>query len=717
MTQSALVLLATSFFAQAQQLLLQTADTSISLQATPEAPRLIRLALIGGAVWENRGLDELIHHVEIGGVVQPVHWQFQSNISGGDPNIVRFVYDSQSPRLRLYWEWRRRARHGPIEHTIRIENLNPGEIWLPLQDSVRFDFHLSRERQVQQFWVEKGASAPSTEGTHAVLLQEGGNWTGTSSTYAHPAQGLPREIIPYLLVEPADYDRSGWYLGIEFSGRTRITLRRQGESIAGVAGLNPNPGPYRTRLAPGESFETPAIFLGAFKGGPDGAGNVLRPWIREVLNNPQTLRNTAYPLLVSNSWGTGMAIDEEQGRRMIRDASALGMEMFHLDAGWFRGVGDWVSDPQKFPHGVQSLANYAHQAGLRFGLWTDWTQAGFSNQPGALNVHDPKVRDWLITNPPDGWKPHEFKGITIDIGVPAARQWAQAAVTKLVGDFHLDMLEHDGYLVAQGCDRPTHPHASLEESTARRYTDEDYLWVEGSNSTDVSDRATRAYYEIQAALRRRYPELLLEICNDGGRMVDFGTAANGDYFSITDAYDPVSNRRAFFDASYVLPAAMLETYVEKWPAPTIQNFRYVLRSGMMGWFSLMQDSSEWTAQQHAAARDEFALYKSRLRPLIRDADLYHISNRPDGVHWDGMEFFDPKIRRGAIFAFRGSSLQSDSHAFPLRGLRKNTNYRITFQDGSSRDYTTSADRLTKSGVTVRLSVPNSSELVFFGEVK
>ena len=29
----------------------------------PEAPRLIRLALIGGAVWENRGLDELIHQM------------------------------------------------------------------------------------------------------------------------------------------------------------------------------------------------------------------------------------------------------------------------------------------------------------------------------------------------------------------------------------------------------------------------------------------------------------------------------------------------------------------------------------------------------------------------------------------------------------------------------------------------------------------------------
>jgi hypothetical protein len=652
----------------------------------------------------------LIDHVEMNGAVQPVRWQLQAASEG------TFIYESQNPRLRLYWEWRARATHGPIEHSIRIENLSSTEIWLPLQDSFRFDFHVPAEQRIQQFWVEKGASSPSAEGTHSVTLREGDSWTGSSSTYAHPGPGIPREIIPYLLVERADREQSGWYAGIEFSGRTRMTLRRRGNSVAGEAGLNPDPGPYRSRLAPGEVFETPPIFVGAFTGGPDGAGNRLRRWIREVLNNPQTLRNPNYPMLVSNSWGTGMAVDEEQGRRMIRDAAAQGLEMFHLDAGWFRGVGDWVSNPQKFPHGVESLADYAHQSGLRFGLWTDWAQAGVSDRPGALNWHDPAVRGWLITDPPDGWQPHEFKGVTIDIGVPAARDWAEAKVIQLAADFHLDMLEHDGYLVAQGCDRPNHPHAPLGASGAKTYSSEDYLWVEGANAVDVSDRATRAYYYVQSALRRRFPGLLLEICNDGGRMVDFGSAAHGDYFSITDAYDPLSNRRAFFDASYVLPPAMLETYVEKWPAPRIENFRYMLRSGMMGWFSLMQDSNTWSAEQRAAAREEFALYKRRLRPLIREADLYHVSNRPDGVHWDGMEYFDAKAGRGALFAFRGSSQENDSHVFVLRGLRKDGRYRITFHDGSSQDHIASGEQLMKSGVTVRRSMNNSSEIVFWEEL-
>src|SRR5262249_40077826 len=61
----------------------------------------------------------------------------------------------------------------------------------------------------------------------------------------------------------------------------------------------------------------------------------------------------------------------------------------------------------------------------------------------------------------------------------------------------------------------------------------------------------------------------------------------------------------------------------------------MLRNGMMGWLTIMIDTSAWSKAQHAEAKDEIRLYKTALRPLIRDAELYHISPRPNGVHWDG----------------------------------------------------------------------------------
>ena len=478
-----------------------------------------------------------------------------------------------------------------------------------------------------------------------------------------------------------------------------------------MLGLNPDPGPFRTRLVPGGSFETPTVFLGAFTGGPDGAGNQLRPWVSAVLGNPLTWKDEHYPLVVNNSWGSGMAVDEALALRMIGESKELGVEMFHIDAGWFRGVGDWYPNPKKFPHGLAPIADEAHKNGLRFGIWVDWTQAALNTEPGALNVRDPKVRDWLVADVPPDWKPEEFKGQTADLGVPAAHEYFRREVKRIVDDYHLDMLEHDGYLVAQGCVRDDHPHAPPDKSMVVKHEwGADFVYA--SNATDVSYHAVRAYYDIYEHTRQEHPGLLFEICNDGGRMVDFGTAAHGDYFSITDTYDPLSNRRAFYDTSHLLPAAMMESYVEKWPTPRPENFLYMLRSGMMGWLTLMLDTSVWTPEQHQAAKDAVDLYKRELRPLIRDAHLYHVSARPDGVHWDGVQYWDPARGKGVVFAFRGSTSDEAEHRFVLAGLETGKTYRLHFQDGSASDRTATGSELMSSGLQVSLQNPLSSELVF-----
>jgi alpha-galactosidase len=225
-----------------------------------------------------------------------------------------------------------------------------------------------------------------------------------------------------------------------------------------------------------------------------------------------------------------------------------------------------------------------------------------------------------------------------------------------------------------------------------------------------------AYYDIYAKLRREHPGLLFEICNDGGRMVDFGSASHGDYFSITDTYDPLSNRRAFHDASYVLPAAMLESYVEKWPTPALANFLYMLRSGMMGWTTIMLDTTAWSAAQHDAARKAFALYKRELRPLIREANLYHVSERPDGVHWDGIEYFDPGHGKGVLYAFRGTTAEQSEHRFVLQGLRSGARYALHFEDGSAPDTELPGRELMSAGISVKLAQPLSSELIFVQQI-
>jgi hypothetical protein len=692
---------------------LATADTAITLEARPEGPRLTMLEIADGTRWSNRAIETPPERAQVRGVIRPLVWQLDVAGSRFDPQEVIFAYVSAAPRLRLLWRWRKRALFGPLEHNTQIENLDADDVWLPLQNSLTFDWAVGPRQRLERFWVEKGADTPSREGTHLDALPPGSVWAGASSTYARPLPGQPREMIPYVLVEESGSAHRGWYAGIEFSARTRITLRRTADSLAGEVGLNPLPGPYRTLLPAGGTFSTPIVFVGSARGGPDAVGNILHRWVRAALANPLTLADPLYPLMVSNSWGSGTTVDEPLARRMILEAQRLGLEMFHLDAGWFRAVGDWRADPVKFPHGIAAVADFAHAHGLRFGLWVDWAQAGTSTMPGARNVFDPRTRDWLIADAPPGWQNTEpFKGITMDLSVPAAAAWAQGELERIVSEYHLDMLEHDGYLVAQGSARIGHPAAPPADGSVHIYEDSGYLWADGSNSTDVSYHATQAYYAIYEQLRAHHPQLLLEICNDGGRMIDFGSAAHGDYFSTTDTYDSLSNRRAFYDASFVLPAAMLESYVAQSALSRIENFRSQLRSGMLGWFSLMLDTSTWSQAQRAEAAEEFALYKRVLRPLIRSADLYHVSARPDGVGWDGMEYYARASGQGVLYAFRGSAPRQSLHRFVLQGLEPDALYELRSQDRTAPARRVAGRELMRQGLRVRLDVPTSSDLIF-----
>ena len=280
---------------------IQNRQTTLVLQAGREEPRLVSLQSGKLPAWSNAISEQLIDSVEQDGRTAFLRWKFDERDSRITERAATFVYQSSSPRLRLTWKWEARAEFGPVEHSITIENLSSSEIGLPLQDSFQFRFKVEAGHPLQHWYVDKGAGKPSDVGTHQVPVPAGYRWRGRSSTYARDQD--EREIIPWFMVERDNRTQDGWYVGIEFSGRTRLTLQRDAAFIGGAAGLDPDPGPFRTRLLPHETFATPTVFVGGFSGGADGAGNILRPWVRQVLNNPATWKNSAYPAVGEQQLG------------------------------------------------------------------------------------------------------------------------------------------------------------------------------------------------------------------------------------------------------------------------------------------------------------------------------------------------------------------------------------------------------------------------------
>ena len=106
-----------------------------------------------------------------------------------------------------------------------------------------------------------------------------------------------------------------------------------------------------------------------------------------------------------------------------------------------------------------------------------------------------------------------------------------------------------------------------------------------SNSTDVSYHAVRAYYDIYEQTRREHPGLLFEICNDGGRMVDF-RQRRARRLLLHHRY-----LRSALESARLLRHQLRAAGGDagklrgKMAGAALENFLYMLRSGMMGWLT------------------------------------------------------------------------------------------------------------------------------------
>lgn len=665
---------------------LKTRDTALAVRVNANQPAITSLVAGGAPDWVRQPVPvPLPSQVFLGPTAQAVRWKFSGGTEGPAAGETTLRFVSDEPKLELLSIWRAQDGPGPIEHHWELVNRSGQGIEVPLQPSLVLTLTGPAGHALENWWVEKGSGRPSDAGTHREAVTEGYRFEGRSTPYAEAT-----EMIPWVAIQDTT-GNAGVYLGIEFSGRVGFDLSAVGNQVSINAGLDPSEHEFRSRLADGERFVTPTVFVGCYRGGVDEGANSLHRFVSAHLRPP--VSDPRYPLVVNNSWGSGMAVDETLARHMIDDSAALGVELFHIDAGWFRTVGDWHPDAKKFPHGLTPVGDYAHSKGMLFGLWVGWTQGGTEVRDlETLAVTNPKQRDWFTRDYPATWKPSEFTGVPVCLGAAPAREWCLGDLRRIVTAYKLDLLEHDQIMIVDQCDRTDHGH------TASR--------------TDVAYAAARGYYWVYDQLRKDHPGLLFEDCVNGGRTVDFGIVQRTHYISITDTYDPLSNRRAFYDASYPLPPAMCECYVENKTGPSLATFKMMLRSGMMGWFTLMCDTGAWSREQHEAAQRQIEIYKQWIRPLINQADLYHISRRPDEARWDGMEYWDAKTGKGAVFAFRGTKASETSHRFKLQGLDPTRSYQVWSEDGAVSRGQVKGTQLAEEGLKVDLGEPGTSDLVY-----
>jgi alpha-galactosidase len=300
---------------------------------------------------------------------------------------------------------------------------------------------------------------------------------------------------------------------------------------------------------------------------------------------------------------------------------------------------------------MKKAADYAHEKGMRFGLyWTD----------------------------------------NLDMATPAGRRQRADRIRRLFQEYDADMWRSD-------CTRGA---------------------VIGS-----SYAATRGFYEMVDSLANEIPGFQWENCCGGGRIKDYGAMRRAVKIFNSDTYSPLHVRQAFYDSSYAIHPIQIEGHLGSskgsYRPQGVAGIRYAFRSMSMGapeWFLDAPNggngSEPWTQQEKEALKACVDTYKAKIRPLVREADLYHIFPRPDGRKRDGIEYYDPAAGKGVVYLFQPSN-ETATEVIRFKGLDAERMYRISFEDGSHPPSVKSAAELMDKGLRVTLEGAEVSELVFF----
>ena len=673
---------------------LATDDTEIVFSSKGGTPLLEAMRLTGSQRnWLSSPLKEsLMKSVAVDGAVKELNWRFEGADLDAKGEQLDLHYSNSSPKLSLDSVWRARPGHGPAEHWLTITNDSGHTITVTQQESLALtDLTVPAKESAHAWWINRGGSNASREGgTFTVTVDPDFNQILVSD----PTDGS--SPVPWMAVQVGADE--GLYVGWEFSGigaihaKTTSTDPTRFEMRVGVG------ADFKTDIAAGATFLAPPAFVGCYRGDIDDGSYTLHRFILEKLLPPLP-PDQPYPTLAYNLYldvGGNKASESE----VISSAALcklLGFETFVPDAMWYPKDGDWRWDPTRFPRGEGPIEQYTHQKGMQLGLWVAWTHGGDSSDPGALNIF--RHPDWATEKLKPDWKPEEINWSTlIDLGFDPARDWATKEVARIIGDYHLDYLKHDYTPIVTQCVQTNHRH---------RY------------GVDVSYWSTLGYYHVMEGAKQRYPNLVLEGCSGGGHIKDFGYIKRVHYIVTTDTLSALPDRQSIYDSTFAFPPAVLMAY-------TYENFYnkdsdrprpFLWRSAMMSaWQIDPTHSSNWSPEDVAGARRATEIYKSWIRPMLKDLQVHHILPRPDDLHWDGMFYWSPGLKRGTLYIFRPNNDQATQRV-RLKGLAADARYRVRAEDGSVPEQVCSGNDLMKSGLKIGLPQKYSSDLIYLEQSK
>lgn len=617
---------------------------------------------------------------------------------------------------------------GPFELYTQIENLNDFEFRIAPYEFATFTVNIPDPDSTYLMQIKREGSL--AEGFQFSKADD--NFDKGTGIYTTPFSQIKKLTSSaktdgnedWLLAQYIDINgEKGIFYALEW---TNGNLRVQNNND-GTATINANmdmAGKYTrfftTEIPSKETLILPSVYFMPYEGSVDDGSVLFRHWFFEC-KTPSKLRDNPEEPLTQ--------IDEQME---IHDVVEANIDSIKKDYGWWSNVNFFQTSNRPYEGSWVLLADEKDTPGFTFEQMKntgDYCKEFGVNLTVYILLHDTQDPDGNVTDQygefnslshPE-WFSHETN---------CSNKLADLGNTEVV-EFLKNKLETVFNLTGIRTWRTDFQPIVSESDKENRHD---------SKGTDVMYWATLGFNEILDHLYDTVEGFRYECCDSGGNSKSLYMAKQAVVFNVEDSATYINLRAAFYDSTYVFHPSQLqmpcniasfnteseEYFFPEIPEPETEDgdeFDFYDTMQNMGFRTTVMGVPHWAPWDGNVLPDYYKeycdMYENKIRPLVRNGELYHILPRPDGVNWDGMMYADPDSEneiKGLVFLFKPSQDTTDIQNVVFKGLDKDTVYNLTFEDRPQQNTSATGEELMTNGINVEIKYVGS-ELIWITEAK
>ncbi len=304
-----------------------------------------------------------------------------------------------------------------------------------------------------------------------------------------------------------------------------------------------NPSGFEWTLGSGEKFESPEAVMTYSSKGFNDMSHHMHSFVSEHIARGKW-KGKRRPVLL-NSWEASyFDITESKLYKLAKVAKEVGVELFVMDDGWFKGrnndtssLGDWYPDEKKLPNGIKGICDKVNDLGLDFGIWVE---------PEMVNVNSDLYKahpEWVMQI--DGAPHSEGRNQRIlDLGKKDVQDFIIETMRRILSSANISYVKWD---------------------MNRTMTD---VYSRGSSADEVGKifhNYMTGLYRVLKTVKEEFPDVLLEGCAAGGNRFDLGMLCYFDQIWGSDNTDAICRGEIQNGYSYGYPLKLVSAHVSDVP--------------------------------------------------------------------------------------------------------------------------------------------------------